>query len=377
MTSTPPFDLFARDLGAYPALFLGNPLCLLRLDDAAPIASSGRFRRALDGPDLQQEERAFLWGQAPKAPLPSDETWMFPTHAVWERPDPKEVSELLFRRFDRARELLPTQRDIAPRLDALAQAHDADFVALVICDGLSYYDLPASLVARENISPCLVDGVSITQFGFREAVGRPLLSQRLFARGYAQQIGMTYFDTKRNELAGDLFSSFGAGQVEQIRSFDDGMTILREKKPARGFVQWAMTGLDALSHQHHDRPPREAYLEGILNRFDSLCEELGRGGKRVVACLTADHGLLWREAFDEWGGPKVVSGLLPEDSYHPRYLKGSILRPFTIPIERDGQRHSLFRAPFLGRAMRSNEWGVHGGVSAWESLVPMWIRTLG
>jgi hypothetical protein len=92
----------------------------------------------------------------------------------------------------------------------------------------------------------------------------------------------------------------------------------------------------------------------------------------VLACLTADHGILWREAIE--GRLEVVGDLIHEDAGHARYVRGHVLRPYGRCVTCLDSHYTAFRFPFMTRELRSNEWGVHGGISAWESIVPFIMR---
>jgi hypothetical protein len=94
-----------------------------------------------------------------------------------------------------------------------------------------------------------------------------------------------------------------------------------------------------------------------------------------LACLTADHGILWREQIE--GRIEIVGDIYSQETHSPRYVKGHLLRPYGRQVTCDKQRYTLLGVPYLTRSLRSNEWGVHGGISAWESLVPMHIVQIG
>jgi hypothetical protein len=346
---------------AYPVGFRGNRLNLLLLDEVEPItATSVEYLRSLDNPRLSEERHEYFVDEAGN--------WPFPCIEVGARPDPREVSVALFDRFDLAKRILPTQRDIAPLVVDRAIANDADIVVLMICDGLSYYDLPD----EPSIQPCLVAGVTITESGYREAVGQPSLSQRLFAAGYRRQHALTYFSPDCTPVAQALHSAFGASQVARIATFEEGLAYLDRANITHGYVQFAATGLDGLCHHHRDTPPREKYIEDLLHRFDKLIERLAYRRRRVLACLTADHGILWREHLE--GSTEILEDLSGEERRHPRYLPGALLRGYCRVVKSLGQDFSLLRVPYLTRSLRPSEWGVHGGLSAWESLVPLLFR---
>jgi hypothetical protein len=274
----------------------------------------------------------------------------------------------MFERFDQAAQLLTTQRDIGKIVQARVRRFEPDIVVLLIVDGLSYYDLPEEMGAE----PCLVDGASITEIGYRQVVGSPEVSRRLFKAGYVTQLGFTYYPPDPDSLSAQILAQFAGSQIVKVRAFADILEYLATTHIVRGYIQISMPGLDHLCHAHHDRPPKEYYLGEILERLDLLIERLSKPGKRVLAFLTADHGILWRDDIE--GKVENVGDLLPQDSYHPRYIRGHFLRDYGRCRTNYGQNYTLLRIPCLTRNLRANEWGVHGGISAWESLVPLLTR---
>ena len=349
-----------RTLDAFPPAIHGNPLNLLLMERATPIASADRYLRALDSPELCEERREYL--ATPTA------DWPFPSAALGERPDPVCLSDVLFERFGEAGQILHTQSDIGQILLQRVDQTSPDIVVLMVVDGLSYYDLPEN----EHMLPCLVSGVSTTAFGHRSVLGRPPICQRLFSRDYKRQLGFTYFDPDENELACELYSVFGGGKVHRITELDEALRLLRTKRMSKGFVQVTSSGLDQLCHQHHDRPPIQGYVDEIMTRFERLVSCLSTGRRKVLACMTSDHGILWRDHLQ--GKPQLCPGIAPEDVHHPRYVLGGISRDCTLPWRSEGTTYSLLRFPFLTRPLRHTEWGVHGGISAWESIVPLVIQ---
>ena len=347
-------------IDAYPAAFKGNRLNLLFLHDAYPIYDSHDFFKEINGLKLQEERREYLIG--------SIDGWPFPTIRIEKRPDPWKISEELFEKFHFADKLIPAQHEIGPMLIDLATKKDADTVALIIVDGLSYYDLPATMDAK----PCLVKGVTITDFGFRDVLGKPTISQRFFSQGYRNQIAMTFFDKNTSPLSIDLHSTFGSSQLNRINSIEEGVEILKNENLLRGYVQIVAPGLDKLSHYHADRPLLKENIDRIIERLDKIVDCLSEKGRKVIACLTSDHGIMWRTITEE--KTEVVGDLLSENIRHPRYVKGSLNRNYTRTVRSRKQSYTLLKAPFMTRAWKHSEWGVHGGISAWESIVPIIIR---
>lgn len=358
----PDLERFSAALNAYPAGFAGNRLNLLFLEDAWPIQVPRDYLRQLDAPSLMEERREYVPGPVP--------AWPFPVLHVRSRPDPWLLSWRLFERFDEATQLVPTQGNLARMLEERVRQSKPDIVALMIADGLSYYDLPEDADAE----PLLVDGVSTTEFGYRRVVGNPSISRRLFAMGYKQQLGYTYFSPEPGSLADDILSTFSASQVIKVKAFAEVLRHLHKKHLRAGYVQISTGGLDQICHAHRDRPPREHYLQGIMQRYEALIDCLSTGGRQVLACMVADHGILWRETIED--RLEVVGDLLPEDARSLRYVRGRFLRGYARCQSCLGQNYTLLRVPCVTRKLKSNEWGMHGGISAWESVVPLLIRAV-
>lgn len=354
-------ERFSTLLDAYPAGFAGNRLNLLFVEDAEPIWEAERYLHHVDDLTLMEERREYL--------IDEHRGWPFPRVRLATRPDPWAISEELFHKFQRAQDLLPTQQDLAHLIETRVRQADPAIVALVIVDGLSYYDLPDDTGAL----PCLVKGITNTEYGYRAVVGKPSISRRLFHLGYVTQAAFTYYPPERGGVAADIHDTLSRSQVVRVRAFDEVLEKLDRMKIARGYVQITLAGLDQICHAHHDRPPREHYLKEILARFEDLLECLSTCADRVLACLTADHGILWRDEVE--GRIKVTRDLFREDIRSPRYVKGFLPRHYGIRCRSLGKNFTLLKAPWMTRTFRSNEWGVHGGISAWESLVPLIIRT--
>ena len=352
---------FSMALEYYPAAYQGNPLNLLFLDqDAEPIRDGFSYLREVDGPSLQADGREYLFGE--------DAIWPFPAYPVHERPDPVELSQRLAIRYPLAQRLLLKQREIGKRLIESVNRIQPDVVLLMVVDGLSYYDL-ASYIETE---PCLVDGCSITSIGYRDVIGNPPVSQYLFRAGYKRQLGFTFYDVETNDLSADLFTLFGGEQVRRIREFDEAIKAVRFAKLAHGYIQVTTPGLDHCSHNHHDNPLRESYLQRIWERFDGIITAAEKHAHSVLSCLTADHGIAWREFLEPYA--EVITTYQSSDTDHQRYLSG-MRRQMPGQYFQNGQHtYTCLSWPYVTRKFKATEWGVHGGISAWESLVPFILR---
>jgi len=355
---------FERALDWYPPAYWGNRLNLLLLADAEPLVDPRDYLRRLDQPNLVGEAREFS--------IEPELAWPFPTFRVDTRPSAQQVQLQLADGVERAKRFLPTQRDLAGMISAQATLLHPDVVALMVVDGLSYYDLDEASAAQ----PIIVDGVTITDHGYRQVIGSPPVSARLFRAGYMDQRGYSFFDRKANDLAADLFHPFADIQLTRVRQFAEVLADLEARPVTHTYVQVTSPGLDGICHQHPDAPPVQYYLQSLLQKFTKLVECLSARHSSVLAFLTSDHGILWREGFEP-GTWRIASGLAPEDCIRGRYVRGAIMRDYTVVVQGDGSTYSLLKYPYLARDWRSNEWGMHGGISAWESIVPLITRFTG
>lgn len=349
---------FSRTLDWYPGGYHGNRLNLLLLSDVHLISDPLAYLHSLDAPGLVNEEREFC--------VDPEVAWPFPEFHLGKCPEAMDIQQQLTDGTDRAKQFLPTQRDLAGMVTRRAEALHPDVVLLMIADGLSYYDLDEATGAE----PCIVEGVTITSQGYRQVLGSPPLSVRLFGAGYREQRGYSFFDVENNSLANELYSPFGVSQITRIHAFDECLKDLESRPVDHAYVQVALPGLDGVCHAHWDVPPIEAYKCELLHKFSSAVDCLSRQHKRVLAYLTSDHGILWRDQFepDTW---RVVHDLPPESSNRPRYVPGAIMRAYTVVLQSSSGPYSALKFPYIARQWKSNEWGMHGGVSAWESIVPI------
>ncbi len=245
-----------------------------------------------------------------------------------------------------------------------------DVILLIIVDGLSYYDLPSTV----DSIPCLVSGISITNEGYLSVVGDPPIVKRLFALGYTNQIAFTYFPASENELSSEIHRLFSSRQVFTFKDFDEILENLDKINYPRLYIQIVLSGLDQLAHKHRDIPPIDAYIEDILLRYDQLIDKLSSKYDSLLGILTADHGIVWSNVID--GDFQVIHEYANESAKHPRYLDGALNRDYTKVIWQRGRPFSMLKFPYSTRKLRRNERGLHGGLSAWESIVPILIRQL-
>jgi hypothetical protein len=61
---------------------------------------------------------------------------------------------------------------------------------------------------------------------------------------------------------------------------------------------------------------------------------------------------------------------------HPRHYEHSKRSQHVLNVEFEGKEFALLEYPYLRRDLRANEWGVHGGLSFEESVVPLLSITI-
>ena len=354
-------EKFSKIIDFFPAIFWGNPLNLLFLNDAQKIDNPRHYLKDVSGPILWMRKRIFS-----SKDIDEGLHFPFPTYSVYQRPEPEEVSEMLFQRFEIASKFILSQNDIAEQIVDLANKKKPEIIVLILVDGLSYYDLPEN----DSMQPCLVPGVSNTEFGFTTIISKPSISSRLFFSGYKKQRAFSFFDYT-NLLSANIHEGFSESQYTRIKKVSEIYRSLKRLQPRKDYIQIVIDGLDGLCHRHHDEPPIDFYKKRIIDCLDEI-ETIFSSKIRYQIHLVSDHGILWQNSYNNF---VIIDDLFPEESYHPRYTKGSFNRLYGRICSSKGSNYTLFKAPYLSRNFRNNEWGVHGGISAWESIVPFITRT--
>jgi hypothetical protein len=126
-------------------------------------------------------------------------------------------------------------------------------------------------------------------------------------------------------------------------------------------------GLDQDSHNRKEEPDRDAVVDDLVTDIRDLEDELDRQSDSWRIFATADHGILWRSQLPD--DPPVV---MDDYKHHPRYVTGREKVPHSMAItNHDGEIASGLGYPYLARDLEHTEWGVHGGFSYYESIVPL------
>jgi len=274
-----------------------------------------------------------------------------------------ELNRVLLKRYELIATSMLRQSQVT---DKIAPCADAESVVLMLVDGLSYADLKR--YANQWLShttPVLVDGVSNTEQGMLRNIGRPALAQRLFDIGFRNCIGFTYWERAEEPITDRLFTGFG-DRVHKVKSFDEALTRLEQKcdNELRGiFIQIVRAGLDNVAHRQREIPNIAACVTEIMTDFERLASFFERRKVATQLYLLADHGILWAQEHNL----QVYEFSTAE---HPRYYEHARHSEYVLTVEFEGKEFALLDYPYLRRELRANEWGVHGGLSFEESIVP-------
>jgi len=287
-------------------------------------------------------------------------------------PAPEDLNPALPGRLEFARHHILTHRTVADRIVEDSALRRYRTVVLLLVDGLGYHD---TVSWPEYVEPCLVDGPSITYYrikgsgdivpevGFPGIVGTPRLARRLIDAGLSHSYGFSYWSREQNDVSQFLFEGI---PVTRVVSFSEVLSVIRNINLEQTYVQVVREGLDGVAHRRREVTTADvdAAVQAIRADVLSLFDELQTRPRPIAVYLTADHGILWKAQHS-------LEMLQTENRAHPRYAT-------TAPHEQDKstrfafdkQTFYLYHYPYIGAPIRRNDSGVHGGLSAQESLVP-------
>jgi hypothetical protein len=297
---------------------------------------------------------------------------------VWDMPHcpiPEAIDQALPNRLDYARNHLLNHRNVADRIVFDVQQKGYQTIALLLVDGLSYDD---TLEWSERPEPCFVDGPSITfarkskkeimpDVGFPAIIGNPPLARRLAETGIPHSRGYSYWDREQNDVSALLFQGV---PLTRVNGINKALELLVSVDLGGIYLQLVREGLDGLAHRRREVTTSEvqATVKAVHNDYRRLVNLLADTGLRGAVYLIADHGILWKRRHS-------LSLIEHCHSQHPRYtLEHPSKSGFVSKFETRNQAFYLFHYPYLGAKIRSNDSGVHGGLSYWESIVPF-VRT--
>jgi hypothetical protein len=345
-----------------PVMVEIHPLSLAFLsEDVRLYADAWQMAAALDMPTPQPTEPMLAIG------IESSLLHRLPAVRCAHDPLTTELNRVLLKRYEVIRANMLCQSQIA---DRIVREADAETIILMLVDGLAYADVKRCAPEwLSDTTPVLVDGVSITEHGMSRIVGEPTLAQRLFDAGYRHLLGFTYWERAEEPLTDRLFTGFG-DRVRKVKSFDEALATLQGENLTNAFVQIVRTGLDSAAHRQREKPTIDAMTMDVLSGLERLAALCERKGVSARVYLTSDHGILWahehRLQVYEYG-----------DADHPRYYEYHKRSQHVLNVEFGGKAFAVLEYPYLRRELRANEWGVHGGLSFEESVVPLIKLTIG
>lgn len=282
----------------------------------------------------------------------------FPAVSVEHNPFTPDLNRLLFRRYDCIAASMLTHAQVADRI--VEAAREAETVALVLLDGLSYADCSG----WPGVEACLASAPTLTRVGLPAVVNDPPIAARLFSLGFTQRVGFTYWDRGADALTDRLFRTIGdTRRLDPADPMALGQIVdwLGRHELRGTYLQIVWSALDEYAKGHRAPSPRQVIVNRIRSDLELLREALGRKSRRALLFAVADHGFLWKDG----GHPLEIVGMGGARCVEGHGGPGRGRR-----VEADGRSYWVLDYPQLGRPWRANEQGVHGGISFEESIVP-------
>lgn len=252
-------------------------------------------------------------------------------------------------------------------LDAVSTEN---LVILIIVDGLSYATFSNT---DYQVQPVYVDGISTTKPGFRRVIlggkNRPTCSALMMEHDFYSARGFTYWKKGQEELSTQLHNGIPSHNVNRIRDFNEAISNIGSELPPdeKLYIQITRMGFDQEAHQKKEEPNLEAVKHELLSDLHKITNLAARLTDDFRIFLTADHGILWREDLPE--EPSVVFN---QYHHHARYVEDNVQTKHGINQKSpDGSTATGLGYPYVTRDLEHTEWGVHGGFSYHESLVPL------
>jgi len=341
-------------IGKIPIVVLNNRESLLCLDKQFEI---------IDGIDLCD------YLDSPKEKLGKGNYIILSNHHKCHRRFPKvgikepfwslNFDESLSHKFEIAKKLFLPQSQIKNVIQR--NCKKVDFVGFIIVDGLSYVDC----LSWEQVEPCLVDTLTKTEFGFRNIVGETkTIANLLFENGYHRFIGFSYWEKDENELTKVLFKGFPV--VSKVNSLKDVKKRLEQTPLNKTYFQVVTSGLDGLAHKCREEPLIDALVSQLKANIDSIVKALTLTKLKGIVYISSDHGILWKHRKNL----KKVPFEYAKNVYSPRCYEGTRAGKQGLCFSKYGKNMISVESPYILRELRSDEWGVHGGISLEESITP-------
>lgn len=343
-----------RLLNLIPAVVRGlHPVSLAYLHEPVHVYSTlEELVCVLDDLKPSTPERVLSWDTDPRYSV------RFPVVDVQHDPFTPELNRVLFDRYDQIAGYMLTHAQVADRIVTMGRKMQT--VILVLLDGLSYSDCQD----WQGVEPCLASAPTITQVGFPAVIGSPPLATRLFSEGFSRRIGFTYWSRQDNELTNQLF--YAISKVEKLSPsslgvFDEVVDWLSANDTAKTYVQVVCSALDDYAEGHRQGIPRTAVCGQIRRGLEAMFDVLVHKGLPASLFAVSDHGILWKDTMQE---------IERIDFSGARYNRGRSGPGRGRYFHVGGQHYWVLDYPQMGRDWRSNEQGIHGGISFQESIVP-------
>lgn len=282
----------------------------------------------------------------------------FPVVVVEHDPFTPDLNRFLFDCYDFVAAFTLTQTQVSERI--VTESRRVETLVLILLDGLSYAD------CRDwpGVEPCLAAAPTITRVGFPTVIGSPPLAAQLFANGLTTRVGFTYWDRQDEPLTNRLFQTItDTRRLDPNRPGAFGQVVdwLSAHDLANTYVQIVRSALDDYAEGHRTTVPRRAVVQQIRRDLETVLEVLEHKGRPALLIAVADHGVLWKE-----DGHNIE----PVELNGARYGRGRGGNGRGRLFEVEGQPYWVLDYPQMGRSWRSNEQGIHGGISFEESIVP-------
>lgn len=282
----------------------------------------------------------------------------FPVVVVEHDPFTLDLNRFLFDHYDFITTCALTQPQVSERI--IAEARQVETLVLILLDGLSYAD------CRDwpGVEPCLAAAPTITRVGFPAVIGSPPLAAQLFASGLTTRVGFTYWDRQDEPLTNRLFRTIAdTRRLDSNRPGAFGQVVdwLSAHDLAGTYVQIVRSALDDYAEGHRTTVPRLAVLQQVRRDLEAVLDVLEHKGRPALLFAVADHGILWKE-----DGHSIE----PVNLNGARYAQGRGGNGRGRVFDVEGQPFWVLDYPQMGRSWRSNEQGIHGGISFEESIVP-------
>lgn len=294
--------------------------------------------------------------------------------------------KIFFEKLEDIQDLLIKQSFIKEKIIEEVLDNSRQIVVLILIDGLSYFDfktISGNLGDHFifDYKPVIVDTITNTVYGFTNIIyGKDKIPISIYLHDHGfKSLGFSYWERTSNELTDKLF--LGITNHIKINSFQQIIdTLFNEvsmwKKEERIYIQILREGLDKYAHEKRERIDINGEIKNIFTDAKSLADMLQKFNYKFKIYLTSDHGILWRkDSLKVVGLPSDFKNKITKNRF---YEQESILDVFPSDlsdnckkIKIESNNFYVLRYPYLFKNLRSNEQGVHGGISLEESIVPL------